>query len=241
MNQLLFSFLAAVTVLFHMAIHSFIKRGKVREAFCAGWCIDAVFAVCGTAVSFGLYRYDFTPFLTPQSLLWVLPFLTATLLLFLLAPSGLSLFAGQAASPDEHTTAAGDAEASAFSTQAPYKERKRHKKRSLPKEELLLSEYRFNDTLCMVRNFFLALLFALPALLAVFDKSRLKLSLLLTWSASEICGAFCFTAFLILLPISLRQAFFWQKELTGKLTEEEKQVLAQYRVRLHYRRKNRRL
>lgn len=191
-----------------MAIRPSIKRGTVREAFCAHWCVDAVFAVSGTVTSFALYHYDFMPFLKVRNLLMMLMYVAVTALFVLLAPSGHSLFT---------------------------------KKRAVSEEKLLLAEYRFNDTLCMVRNFFLALLFGIPILLILLSQSRIQSSLFHTWSEAQICGGFCFAAFLILLPISLRQAFFWLKALVGTPAEEEAFALKQYSMRLHYKHRNRRL
>lgn len=209
MNQIIISFLVMLTALFHLTVRSLVKRGQIREAFCAGWCIDTAFAVCGTIISFALFRYDFVPLLTLRNLLWGLLFFMITFLLCLLAPSGLSLF--------------------------------RNPKKDWSEEEILLAEYRFHDTVCMVKNFFQALLFGIPLLLTCLENSPLQLSFFLTWSSFEICGAVCFTAFLVLLPISLRQSFFWLKHLTWQPTKESEHLLRQYRNRLHYRRKNRRL
>lgn len=220
------SFLVVITVLFHIAVHTPAKEGKVREAFCAGWCVDAVFAVCGTIVSFAINHYDPTPFLTLHTLLWGLLFFAATLLFVLLAPSGLSLFARKKhVGKSSVYKAANDEESDD----------------TFDSGKLLHAEYRFNDTLCMVRNFFLVLLFALPVLLNLPIQNRLYRSLFAAWNAADICGAFCFTAFLILLPVSLRQAFFWLKNLSGEPTKTEQQLLLQYRFRLHYRRRNRRM
>lgn len=209
MNQIILSVLILLTALFHLAVRPLVKKGQIREAFCAGWCIDATFAICGTLISFALFHYDFVPFLTLRTLLWGLLFFMVTLLLCLLAPSGLSLFCN-------------------------------HKK-DYSAEEILLAEYRFHDTLCMVKNFFQVLLFFLPILLVCLENTPLTLSLFLTWSSSDICGASCFAAFLFLLPISLRQSFFWLKHLSGQPTEESMRILQQYCIRLHYRRKNNRL
>lgn len=209
MNQIMISVLVILTALFHLAVRSHVKSGQIREAFCAGWCIDAAFAICGTIISFALFHYAFVPFLTLRNLLWGLLFFVVTFSFCLLAPSGLSLF--------------------------------RNRKKDCSEEEILLAEYRFHDTLCMVKNFFQALLFGIPLLLTCLENSPLQLSLFLTWSSSDICGAVCFTAFLVLLPISLRQSFFWLIHLTGQPTQESERILQQYRIRLHYRRKNRRL
>lgn len=94
MNSLFLSFLVLIVFCFHMAIRSQIKRGKVKESFCALWCVDAVFAICGTAVSFSLYNYRFLPFFTWRNILVCLLFFILTALLILISPSGIKLFTG---------------------------------------------------------------------------------------------------------------------------------------------------
>lgn len=208
MNNLILSFLVAVVALFHLAARSTIKQRKVREAFCAHWCVDAVFAISGTAISFALYNYDIAAFFKLHNILPGVIYLLATVLLVLLAPSGHSLLT---------------------------------RKQTASREEILLAEYRFNDTLCLIRNFFLALLFTLPLLLTLVTRIGILLPLFHTWSQSEICGAFCFIVFLILLPVSLRQALFWLKALVGTPDARETHALQQYHIRLHYKTRNLRL
>lgn len=248
MNHLMISFLVAITVLFHIVVCTPVKEGRVRESFCAGWCVDAVFAVCGTIISFAVNHYDPTPFLTLRTLLWGLLFTAAAFLFVLLAPSGLSLFARRKrVGKSSAYRAATDEESDDITEKTSDGNAAAHEKRSAAassafgSEKMFHAEYRFNDTLCMVRNFFFALLFALPVLLNLPIQNRLYRSLFTVWNSADICGAFCFTAFLILLPISLRQAFFWLKNLSGEPTETEQQLLLQYRYRLHYRHRNRRL
>lgn len=191
MNSLILSILVGLVTLFHLAVRTTVRKGKVREAFCAHWCIDAVFAVCGTVLIFMLYNYNILTFLTLRNILLALAYLMITLLLVLLAPSGLTLLI---------------------------------KRKNTTSETILPAEYRFNDTLCLIRNFFLAILFGIPIL-----------------ENPTICGAFYFTAFLILLPISLRQAFFWLKHLSDTPDEQETQIRNRYCMREHYRKRNLRL
>lgn len=208
MHNLIWSFLVVMISLFHQAIRSVIKRGKVRVAFCAHWCIDAVFAVGGTITALALYHYDFMSIFRVKHLFPIILNLLITVLVVLFAPSGYRLFT---------------------------------RRGTFPEEEIRLAEYRFNDTLVLVRNFFQALLFAIPVILILLSQSPIHSSLFTTWSETEICAGFCFTSYLILLPISLRQAFFWLKALVGTPTEAETLALKQYGVRLHYRRRNWRL
>ena len=208
MNSLILSLFVFVVFLFHMFVRSSIRSGKVREGFCALWCIDAVFCVCGTAISFALYRYTFSPYLTVRNFVLCTVYLIITFLFLLLAPSGLSLFTG--------------------------------KKNASP-QEILLGEYRFNDTLCLVRSYWMVLLFCLPILFTLVTQTKVKLSFLASWNEADICGGFCFAAFLLLLPISLRQAFFWLKNLMSAPSPEEAQILGQTCMRLHYQHRNHKL
>lgn len=208
MNSLFLSFLVLIVFSFHMALRRPLRRGKVKEAFCAMWCIDAVFAICGTAISFALYRYTFLPFFTLRNILVCILFLLLTVLLILAAPSGLALFAGRKNRPDE---------------------------------KVLMAEYRFNDTLCFVRSFFMLLLFAIPILMTILFQTRPDFLLLSEWNEKSICGAVCFIAFLFLVPLSLRQTIFWQRNLYGSPSAQETAVLQQYRTDVHFWKRNHRL
>lgn len=105
-------------------------------------------------------------------------------------------------------------------------------------EELLLTEYRFNDTLGLVRSFFMVLLFALPIFLEVLCGNETGFSLTTTFETNQLWAGFCFAAFLILLPICLRQTFFWLKHLQTATDSGEAQQLLKYRSELHYRKRN---
>lgn len=205
MNGLILSFFTALLWVFHMFLHTCTRRGKVKESFCAGWCMDAVFAVCGTMVSFFLFDYSFLPYLTLRNIVLAVLYLSATALFFLLTPSGFSLFA-QKSTPS--------------------------------KEELLLCEYHFNDTISLVRNYILALLFVLPILLTVAEMIPAFPALWGNFSIEDIYGGFCFASFLILVPMSLRQMIFWFKSLRTPVCEAEEKVLQTYRTTLCLHSKN---
>lgn len=205
MNNFIIPLLVLVVFLFHLYVRRPIRWGKVKEGLCAVWCMDAVFAVCGTVISFALYHYDLIFFFTWQNILLGTAYIVLTLLFLLLSPSGIGLlFSGRQTNP----------------------------------EELMLAEYRFNDTLSMVRSFFMALLFFLPVFLNLPVKGQNMLTLLTSWEAGDVFGGFYFAIFLLLLPISLRQAFFWLKSLRVSPSEAEQALLQKYRMEQHYRRKN---
>lgn len=205
MNSLILPLLVAVVAFFHLAMRSFIRRGKVKTGFCAVWCMDAIFAVCGTVISFLLYRYLFYPYLTVRNVILVLVYLLITVLFIWVAPSGLALLM---------------------------------QKRKFGEEEILMAEFRLNDTLGVVRNCFLILLFLLPVL-AVVTQRLGWLSLIFPWREAEVCGGFCFVAFLILVPVCLRQSLFWLRNLTDTAMEAEKRALREYRMQMQYRHRNR--
>lgn len=212
MHNIVWSLLVVFVFIFHIAIRTAIKNGKVRVAFCAHWCVDAIFAIGGAITCFSLYQYDFTAFWKLNDLLsvflYLLTYLIVIILVIMLAPSGRMLLRKQTSSSEE---------------------------------AILLAEYSFNDTLCMLRNFFLALLFIIPVLVELVSKSPLQASFFHTWSATQVCGGFCFMVFLILLPISLRQSFFWLKALADTSADTESPALKQYIMKLHYRQRNWRL
>lgn len=105
-------------------------------------------------------------------------------------------------------------------------------------EALLAAEYRFNDTLCFVRSFFMALLFFLPVFMNLPVKEERLLTFLLNWESKEVFGCFYFASFTILLPICLRQAFYWLKSLRQPATPAEITLLAKYSMQAHYRKRN---
>ncbi len=205
MNSMIFPILIFAVFMFHLALRPYMRKGRVREGLCALWCIDAVFAVCGTVISFYLYHYAFSPFLTLRNLLLLLIYLVVILLFFLLAPSGLKLL---------------------------------YQKRNRDEETLLLAEYRFNDTLCLIRNFFLILLFSMPIILTLLSGWEEHLRLYFTFDINEMCAVLCLASFFILLPLCLRQSFFWMKNLRHAATQPESDLLLQHSSGLHYRKRN---
>ncbi len=111
-------------------------------------------------------------------------------------------------------------------------------KKQTDSETLLAAEYRFNDTLCFIRSFFMVLLFVLPIFLNLPIKEERLLTLLLTWESKDVFGGFYFASFTILLPICLRQAFYFLKSLRYEASPSETALLRRYSMQLHYRRKN---
>lgn len=205
MNSLILSVLVVIVGTFHWVTGSYMRRGNIKTGFCAIWCIDAIFAVCGTVISFVVYRYTFMPFLTMRNMIFVILYLLMTALFVWLAPSGFTVFA---------------------------------RKRDLSKEEVLAADYRLNDTFGMVRNCFLILLFLVPIVFGVVQDYA-GLPQIAAWKEAEVCGGFCFVAFLILVPICLRQAMFWLGNLADASVTEEERLLKRYRLQLQYRQRNR--
>ena len=208
MNNLILPLLLCILFFFHRSVRRFTAGGKVKEGFCALWLIDTIFVACGTMLSFVLYEYSLTFWLSWQSPIFIALYLLVTVFFILITPSGFQVFRRPG-----HTSP----------------------------EELLCAEYRFNDTLGLVRNFFMILLFVLPMALQLTALKPDLLSGFLPWTKDQICGAVCFVIFLILLPLCLRQAMFWLKNLQCSPTEAETTLLRNYRTRLYYKRKNRHL
>lgn len=107
-------------------------------------------------------------------------------------------------------------------------------KKQLSTEELLCAEYRFNATLCMVRNFLLCILFFVPVITNLPLKSPKYQHFLLAWEKSQIPAGFYFTVFLLLLPITLRQTLYWIKSLRQEPTALELQLMKHYSLPFHY-------
>lgn len=114
-------------------------------------------------------------------------------------------------------------------------------KRCLDPETLVTAEYHFNDMLYLVRRFFMILLFVLPIIYHIFAYGSSRFLLSFSWTEAQICGGFCFIAFLLLLPVSLRQSFFWLKNLRNVPTKQEALLLHKYMTQTHYRKRNWRL
>lgn len=111
-------------------------------------------------------------------------------------------------------------------------------RKQLSTEELLRAEYRFNDTLCMVRNFLLCLLFLVPLMMNLPIKLQEYETLLQIWANSQIPAGFYFTVFLILLPMSLRQSLYWIKSLKQETTAWELEFMKHYSLSFRYREHN---
>lgn len=202
MNSLIFTVWVLILAVFHRRMRRYMRQGNVKTGFCSIWCIDAIFAICGTVVSFVLYGYKFQPLFTLRNGILVFLYLFLTALFILVTPSGFALL----------------------------------RKKKLSEEALLTAECRLNDTLGIVRNCFLALLFFLPVLF-VFVRKNGEVTYLSEWKEAEVCGGFCFVAFFVLVPICLRQAVFWLRNLSQGAETEEK-LLYRYRKLLQYRHKN---
>lgn len=205
MNSLILSILVAVVAVFHWTMRSYMRKGNIKTGFCATWCMDAIFAISGTVISYVLYRYSFQPILTLRNAVLVLFYLLMTILFVWLTPSGIAMLG---------------------------------KKRGWDANQILSAEYRLNDTLGIVRNFFMILLFLLPVLFGTV-KSKEWFRQAISWKEVEICGGFCFVAFLILIPVSLRQALYWLKNLNDSSLEAEQRLLQKHRMQLQYRQRNR--
>lgn len=108
-----------------------------------------------------------------------------------------------------------------------------------PSEEALIyAEYRFNDTVAAVGKLLWLLLFALPLFFTLPQYAPGYFSFLSTFKDGELCSVFCLIAFLILLPISLRQTLFWLKNITHTPGESERHLLKMEQARIYYKRKN---
>jgi len=202
MNSLIFSVWVLVIAFFHRRMRRYMRQGNIKTGFCAMWCIDAIFAICGTVVSFVLYGYKFQPFFTLRNGILVLVYLLLAFLFVLATPSGLALL----------------------------------RKKKLSEEAVLTAECRLNDTLGIVRNCFLVMLFSLP-ILFVYVRRYEGMIYLSEWKETDVCGGFCFVAFLVLIPVCLRQAVFWLRNLSeGEVIEEK--LLLRHRKQLQYRHKN---
>ncbi len=208
MNSLFLPFLVLIVFAFHIKLRTQIRQGKVKESFCAIWCIDTIFAISGTIISFILYDYKLLPFLTWRNILLTLMYLILTVLFLLISPSGLSIFR----STKERTS-----------------------------KDILMAEYRFNDTLCMVQGFFMTLLFTMPILITILLRVKPTFFVLSKWDEQDICGAVCFIAFLFLVPLSLRQMLFWLRNLCDITLGEDDAILKKYGTHVHFHTRNHKL
>lgn len=205
MSSLLLSLFTFIVFLFHLYLRSLAGRGRVRESFCAGWCMDAVFAICGILISFSQYHYTFLPYITLRNFILLLFYLLIAVLFVFLTPSGFFLFT----------------------------------KRSSPsEEELLLAEFRFNEIFSTIRGCLFILLFALPLLLALSLRHNNLFFSFTGYRETEFLGGFCFVAFLILAPVSLRQSLFWLKSLKAPVSPAANRLLLDRQTRVRCKKRN---
>lgn len=211
MNNLLFSLFFILVGLFRHRIYPLIRKGQVKEGFCGLWFINSIFSLGGMVLSFYLYQYTLLPLLSLRNLFFLLAYVAVGGLIVLLAPSGHGLFT---------------------------------KKNTPSEEEMLLYEYRFHETADLACRFFQFLLFGIPVLFALLEEFRAylpqPLCLLADFATShKLYGGFCFFAFLILLPLSLRQTIYWLKSLKAPTTKDELTLQHIYSARLRYKQRNR--
>lgn len=111
-------------------------------------------------------------------------------------------------------------------------------KNASSEETLIHAEYRFNDTVTFIGKLFWLLLFVLPLFFTLPKYFPNHLTFLSNFKDGELCSVFCLIAFLILLPISLRQTFFWFKNITHIPDESEMHLLRMEQAQIYYKRKN---
>ncbi|MBQ7956115.1 MAG: hypothetical protein IJ282_10250 [Lachnospiraceae bacterium] len=92
MTGLIFSSLTLFISVYHILIGFFIKKGKIREGYCALWVGDSLFSLFGMIITFSVYRYSFFSLISFRNILLTFTVLIIALLIILLSPSGLGLF-----------------------------------------------------------------------------------------------------------------------------------------------------
>ena len=205
MTGLIFSCLAIFIYLYHLLVHIPMKKGKIREGYCAIWIGDLLFSIFGTIITLTTYTFSFMPFFNLRNILFFISFLLITLLLLVLAPSGLGIM-GQ--------------------------------KAPLSTDEMIMSEYRFNQTMEIIRNLLLLMLLLLPIFFSMSTTFPEYFIFLSRFGEGELCSSFCLITFLILLPISLRQALFWLRNVTVVPGEAENHLLKMERAKFYYKSRN---
>lgn len=205
MNGLIFSCLAAFTFLYQIPVRSVIKNGQIREGYCTLWIGRLIFTILGAILTLTMYRFSFLPLFSLRNLFFVTCFLLLTLLLVLVAPTGLSLFGKKNQTDTIH------------------------------------AEYHFNNTLDIIYNLFLLILFLFPIILALSARYPQALPFLTIYTDNQLCSTFCLILFLLLLPMCLRQSFFWLRNITGLPDETETNLLAMQKAKNYYKRRNIRL
>ncbi|MBQ7359964.1 MAG: hypothetical protein IJW63_07715 [Lachnospiraceae bacterium] len=111
----------------------------------------------------------------------------------------------------------------------------------LSEEEKIRAEYRFNDTLEIVRNLLLLMLSIIPSFFSLAEKVPEYFTFLAVFSEGELCSVFCLTTFLLLLAICLRQTIFWLRNITYSSIETEWGLLKMEQARTYYKRRNLRI
>lgn len=111
-------------------------------------------------------------------------------------------------------------------------------RKQLSEDSLLCAEYRFNESLCMVRNFLLCLLLFLPLFIHLPIQASAYESFVQTWKTSGLSAGFYFTVFLLLFPMTLRQTFYWLKSLTQEPSPLELQLMRRYSLPFRYKERN---
>ncbi|MBQ9122896.1 MAG: hypothetical protein IJY10_05315 [Lachnospiraceae bacterium] len=112
------------------------------------------------------------------------------------------------------------------------------KKPEMLEEDMIRAEYRFNDTLGIIRNLFLLLLFLCPIFFALEERFPNYFAFLSRFGEGELCSVFCLIAFSILLPITLRQAIFWIRNVTYVPGEAEMHLVRMEKARIYYKKRN---
>lgn len=108
----------------------------------------------------------------------------------------------------------------------------------LPAEEKIRAEYRFNDTLEIVRNLLLLMLFIIPSFFSLAKEVPEYFFFLSSFQEGELCSVFCMIVFLLLLAVCLRQTIFWLRNITYSSIETEWDLLKMEKARIYYRRRN---
>lgn len=205
MTGLIFSCLAVFVGFYHIVVGRIMKKGKVRESYCALWIGDFLFSLLGAIITLTVYHFTLLPLLSLRFMLFFICFLLIAVLFLLLSPSGFGIFTQKNASSEE---------------------------------TLIHAEYRFNDAVICIGKLFWLLLFILPLFFTLPKYFPNHLTFLSNFKDGELCSIFCLISFLILLPISLRQTFFWFKNITHIPDESEKHLLKMEQAQIYYKRKN---
>lgn len=88
------------------------------------------------------------------------------------------------------------------------------------KEDLIVAQYMINESFCIIRN---CLYFGFVIFLI---------------RNEMIHAGYCMLSFIILLPISIRQTWYWLFHMASKVDEKEKELILLYKRKLYYKRRN---